>query len=97
MVQLTGEAIAAWRSVLARNGGPQAAYRRELARHERRLGRLRTRVFASAVALVATAVAALPGGSRWWLCATALAIWFGTTGSAPGTPIKINRLQRASC
>jgi hypothetical protein len=81
VVQLTGEAIAAWRSVLARTGGSQAAYRREMARHERRLGRLRTRVFASAVALVATGVAAAPGGgSRWWLCATALAIWFGTTG-----------------
>ncbi len=56
----------------------ERAYRRDLARYGRRVGRLRTQVFASAVAVVATAVAAV--GQPWWLAATALAGWYGVTG-----------------
>jgi hypothetical protein len=81
LVGATADALAAWRAVRTRVLGPDAAHRRALARYHRRVGRLRTRVFASVVAFVATAVAAWPGGpDSWWLCGTALAGWFGVTG-----------------
>ncbi len=75
-----GEVVAAWRAAQAGIDTGELAYRRERARFERTAGRLRTRVFVSAVAAVATVVAVGSGGTAWWLCGTALSVWYGVTG-----------------
>ncbi len=74
-----GGAVAAWRAAQSGVGPGELAYRRDLARYERTVGRLRTRAFVAAVAAVATAVAAI-GGPPWWLCVTAVSLWYGVTG-----------------
>jgi hypothetical protein len=70
------EVVAAWQSLVSRGADPARAYRRALARHQQRLGQLRTAVFAGAVGTVATLVAAVAGGQWWWLVGTAFALWF---------------------
>lgn len=70
------DVVAAWQTLLSRGADPTRAYRKALARHRKRVGQLRTAVFAGAVASVATAVAALAGGHWWWLVGTAFGVWF---------------------
>ena len=71
--------MAAWRAAQAGVDGGEMAFRRDVSRYERTVGRLRTRVFVALVAAVASAVAAV-GGTNWWWCAVALSTWYGVTG-----------------
>jgi hypothetical protein len=69
------EVVAAWQSIRLRGVDPERAYKRALAKHQQRLGRLRTAAFAGGVVSVATLVAAV-AGQWWWLAGTAMALWF---------------------